>query len=245
MIDPLSQFKIKKLIPIDLFGYDISITNSSMWMMLSTFLIISVLFLGSRGESLRPSKMQYICEKFYVFISDMLDDQTGGKGRVFFPYIFSIFMFVLTGNMIGLLPFSFTFTSHIIVTFALAMAVFTTVTIYGIFKHGFKFFKLFCPEGTPAFIAPLIIPVEIISYLSRPLSLSIRLFANMVAGHAMLKIFMAFVVILGTGYLLPLSVLPFAVNVLIMFFEVLVSSLQAYVFTILTCIYLNDALNLH
>lgn len=245
MIDPLHQFEIIPLVPLELWGYDISLTNSAAWMLVATFSILVGLWIGSREKRLVPTSWQFICEKLYTFIAEMIDDQTHGKGRVFFPYVFSLFVFILMGNLLGLLPFSFTFTSHIIVTFALALAVFITVTFYGFYRHGTKFFGLFCPEGTPLFIAPLIIPVEIISYLSRPISLSIRLFANMVAGHAMLKIFMGFVVILGTGVFMPLSALPFVVNILIMFFEVLVSLLQAYVFTILTCIYLNDAVNLH
>ena len=170
----------------------------------------------------------------------MVSDNIGDKGHKFFPLIFTLFTFLLFGNMLGMLPYSFTFTSHIIVTFVLAMFVFLLVTLLGIFIHGFKFFGLFVPKGVPMIMLPLMIPIEIISYLSRPISLSVRLFANMMAGHTMLKIFAGFIVPLGI-----FGVAPLMVDVALTALEVLIAFLQAYVFTILTCLYLNEAINLH
>ena len=171
----------------------------------------------------------------------MVRDNVGTEGRPYFPFIFSLFMFILFANLIGLVPYSFTFTSHIIVTFAMAITVFLGVTVIGIIRHGLRFFTLFLPSGVPMVMAPLLIPIEIVSYLSRPVSLSIRLFANMMAGHTMLKVF--------AGFVVPLGILggwaPLAVDVALTGFEFLVAVLQAYVFTILTCLYLNDAINLH
>ena len=192
-----------------------------------------------------PSRLQMACEVLYEFVSDMVDSNAGKAGLTYFPYIFSLFLFVLFGNLLGMVPYSFTFTSHIIVTLTLAFLVVVSVTIIGFVKHGFKFLRLFFPEGTPVFIAPLLVPVEVMSYLSRVVSLSVRLFANMVAGHAMLKIFAGFIVILASSNFMPIAVLPFVVNIAITGFEFLIAVLQAYVFTVLTCIYLNDALNLH
>ena len=180
-------------------------------------------------------------ELLYEFIANMINDNIGHKGQKFFPFIFTLFTFILFGNLLGMLPYSFTFTSHIIVTFALAMFIFLFITLIGIFMHGFKFFGLFVPKGVPMLMLPLMIPIEIISYLSRPISLSVRLFANMMAGHTMLKVFGGFVISLGiVGGWLPLTF-----SVALTGLEILVAFLQAYVFAILTCIYLNDALNLH
>ena len=193
-----------------------------------------------KNKSLIPSRFQSISEIFYEFIANMVNDNIGDKGRKFFPLIFTLFTFLLFGNMLGMLPYSFTFTSHIIVTFVLAMFVFLLVTLLGIFIHGFKFFGLFVPKGVPMLMLPLMIPIEIISYLSRPISLSVRLFANMMAGHTMLKIFAGFIVPLGI-----FGIAPLMVDVALTALEVLIAFLQAYVFTILTCLYLNEAINLH
>lgn len=244
-MDPLQQFKVHTLIPLHLFGWDVSFTNASLFMCLSTFFIIGWLLVGMPGKKIIPNRLQMVNELLYAFIGDVLKSTVGEKGRDYFPFVFSLFLFVLTGNLIGLFPFSFTFTSQIVVTLAMASMVFVGVTLIGFIKHGFGFLRLFCPKGTPLFIAPLLVPVELMSYLSRPFSLGVRLFANMVAGHAMLKIFAGFAALLATSSLMPLSVLPFVVTVLVMGFEVLVAVLQAYIFTILTCIYLNDAINLH
>lgn len=245
MIDPLHQFEIHRLHTLSLLGYDISFTNSSLFMVLATICSIIFLWLASRSPQIIPGRMQYIGETLYSFIAQMVHDSVGEEGKRYLPYILSLFLFVLIGNFLGMIPYSFTFTSHIIVTFSLAFIVITIVTIIGFIRHGTHFFRLFCPEGTPIYIAPLLVPVEIMSYMTRPVSLGVRLFANMVAGHAMLKIFAGFVLLLaGTSYF-PLAVLPFAVNLAVTGFEFLVALLQAYVFTVLTCIYLNDAINLH
>lgn len=245
MIDPLHQFEVHKLIPMTWMGYDISFTNSSLFMVLTTLVIIGFLTIASRSLQLVPGRSQFIGESVHRFLDTMIIDQVGPEGRRYLPYVLSLFLFVLIGNFLGMIPYSFTFTSQIIVTFSLAMIVFVSVTILGFIRHGFHFLRLFFPEGTALWLAPILIPIEVMSYFIRPVSLSIRLFANMVAGHAMLKIFAGFVLLLGSTSFLPLSVLPFAVSIAITGFEFLVALLQAYVFTILTCIYLNDAVNLH
>lgn len=244
-IDPLHQFEIHPLIHLNLGGWDISFTNSSLFMMLATFVIIAFLGLSVHPKKLIPGRAQVVSEALYTFVSDVIKENIGPAGAPYFPYVFSLFLFVLVGNFLGMIPYGFTFTSHIIVTFSLALLVITIVTTLGFIRHGFHFFRLFCPKGTPFYIAPLLIPVEIMSYLSRPISLSVRLFANMMAGHAILKIFAGFALILATSSFFPLAALPFTVNIAITGFEFLVALLQAYVFTILTCIYLNDAINLH
>ena len=240
MADPIHQFEIKELIPLEIFETNISYTNSSLFMSLAIIFVTLLLLLSIKNKSLIPSRLQSISEIFYEFISNMVSDNIGDKGRKFFPLIFTLFTFLLFGNMLGMLPYSFTFTSHIIVTFVLAMFIFLLVTLLGIFIHGFKFFGLFVPKGVPMLMLPLMIPIEIISYLSRPISLSVRLFANMMAGHTMLKIFAGFIVPLGI-----FGVAPLMVNVALTALEVLIAFLQAYVFTILTCLYLNEAINLH
>ena len=240
MADPIHQFEIKELIPLEIFETNISYTNSSLFMSLAIIFITLLLLLSIKNKSLIPSRFQSISEIFYEFIANMVSDNIGDKGRKFFPLIFTLFTFLLFGNMLGMLPYSFTFTSHIIVTFVLAMFVFLLVTLLGIFIHGFKFFGLFVPKGVPMLMLPLMIPIEIISYLSRPISLSVRLFANMMAGHTMLKIFAGFIVPLGI-----FGIAPLMVDVALTALEVLIAFLQAYVFTILTCIYLNETINLH
>ena len=240
MADPIHQFEIKELIPLEIFETNISYTNSSLFMSLAIFFVTFLLLSSIKNKSLIPSRFQSISEIFYEFIANMVSDNIGDKGRKFFPLIFTLFTFLLFGNMLGMLPYSFTFTSHIIVTFVLAMFIFLIVTLLGIFIHGFKFFGLFVPKGVPMLMLPLMIPIEIISYLSRPISLSVRLFANMMAGHTMLKIFAGFIVPLGI-----FGVAPLMVDVALTALEVLIAFLQAYVFTILTCLYLNESINLH
>mgnify|MGYP000615526017 FL=1 len=240
MADPIHQFEIKELIPLELFETNISFTNSSLFMSLAIISVILLLLVSIKNQSLIPSRLQSISEIFYEFIANMVSDNIGDKGHKFFPLIFTLFTFLLFGNMLGMLPYSFTFTSHIIVTFVLAMFIFLFVTLIGIFMHGFKFFGLFVPKGVPIMMLPLMVPIEIISYLSRPISLSVRLFANMMAGHTMLKIFAGFIVPLGI-----FGIAPLIVDVALTALEVLIAILQAYVFTILTCIYLNEAINLH
>ena len=240
--NPMQQFTVQRIGPeINIAGVDLSFTNASLFMVISATVIILFLFLGSKEKKIIPNKLQLIAEMSYTFVAKMISDTAGSKARPYFPFIFSLFMFVLFCNMVGMLPYSFTVTSHIIVTFVLAAFIFIGVTIIGFIKHGFGYLKLFVPSGVPAVLLPLIVVIEIISYLSRPISLSVRLFANMMAGHTMMKVFGGFVVSLGiVGGWLPLSF-----SVALTGLEILVAFLQAYVFAILTCIYLNDALNLH
>jgi len=239
--NPLQQFEVKTLIPIHLGGVDASFTNASMFMMFAVAGVATFLILSMRGRALVPTRWQSMAELSYEFIASMVRDNVGTEERKYFPFIFSLFMFILFANLIGLLPYSFTFTSHIIVTFAMAIMIFLGVTVIGIVRHKLHFFSFFMPAGVPKVMAPILVPIEIVSYLSRPVSLSIRLFANMMAGHTMMKVF--------AGFVIPLGILggwaPLAVDVALTGFEFLVAFLQAYVFTILTCLYLNDAIHLH
>jgi len=241
-MNPMHQFEVYRIGPeIKLGGVNLSFTNASLFMTISSITILLLLFFGTKKKSLIPSKLQLVTEMSYTFIAKMINDTAGPNAKPFFPFIFTLFMFVLFCNMIGMLPYSFTVTSHIIVTFMLAALVFIGVTIIGFMKHGIKYLELFVPRGVPIVLLPLIVVIEIISYLSRPVSLSVRLFANMMAGHTMLKVFGGFVISLGLlgGWL------PLGFSVALTGLEILVAFLQAYVFAILTCIYLNDALNLH
>jgi F-type H+-transporting ATPase subunit a len=238
---PLEQFTIQHLVEIEVGGVNLSFTNSALCMVIVATIITLLLTLGPRKRALVPGRWQSIAELSYEFIANMVRENIGAEGRRYFPMIFTLFMFVLFGNMLGLMPYSFTFTSHIIVTFGLAMTVFVGVTILGIVKHGVKFFGFFVPAGTPVLMWPLMIPIEVISYLSRPISLSVRLFANMTAGHTLLKVFAGFIVSMGVIG----GVVPFVFVVALTGLEFLIAFLQAYVFTILTCIYINDALHLH
>ncbi|MBM3468069.1 MAG: F0F1 ATP synthase subunit A [Alphaproteobacteria bacterium] len=245
MVDPLHQFTIHPLIKLEVGGWDISFTNSALLMVLTTLLISIFFYFSVKPRAMVPTRFQMVSELFYTFISDMIRENTGKAGLPYFPYIFSLFLFILMGNMLGMFPYSFTFTSHIIVTFTLAALVISSITIIGFAKHGFHFLRLFFPSNTPLYILPILVPIEIMSYLIRSVSLSIRLFANMIAGHAMLKLFGGFALALvGTIYF-PVAIASVALSVLITGFEFLIALLQAYIFTILTCIYLNDALNLH
>ena len=240
--NPMHQFEVYKIGPeINLGNLNLSYTNASLFMTISAVLILSLLFFGTKKKTLIPTKIQLITEMSYTFIAKMINATAGNSAKSFFPFVFTLFMFVLFCNMVGMLPYSFTVTSHIIVTFVLAAIIFVGVTIIGFAKHGFKYLELFVPKGVPVALLPLIVVIEIISYLSRPVSLSVRLFANMMAGHTMLKVFGGFVISLGLlgGWL------PLGFSVALTGLEILVAFLQAYVFAILTCIYLNDALNLH
>lgn len=241
MAGPLEQFEIVKYIPIEFAGYDLSFTNSALWMGLAVMTTTLLLVSTMRNRQLVPGRWQNIGEIVYEFISRMVSDTIGNEGRKYFPFVFSIFMIVLMGNLLGLVPYSFTYTSHIVVTGVLALIVFVGATAIGFIKHGFHFISLFVPKGLPIFILPLVFMIELISYLSRPLSLSVRLFANMMAGHTMIKIFAGFCVSLGA----VAGVLPMLLNVALIGFEVLVAFIQAYVFAILTCVYLKDGIKLH
>jgi F-type H+-transporting ATPase subunit a len=237
---PLAQFEVHTLVPIKLGSVDASFTNAALFMVIAVAAITLFLSLGMQRRALVPGRWQSLVELSYEFIANLVRDNVGHEGRRFFPFVFALFMFILFANLIALIPYTFTVTSHIIVTFALAAVVFVMVTLVGLIKHGLHFFSLFLPKGVPIALAPLLIPIEIISFLARPVSLALRLFANLTAGHTMLKVFGGFVVLLGLAGVAPLLVI-----VVLYGLETLIAFLQAYVFTILTCIYLNDALHLH
>lgn len=244
--DPMHQFVVQKWIELPkLFGFDISFTNASGFMLLGILMIIAVFgYAASRG-SLVPNRVQSIAEIGYGFVADMIRGTAGEEGLKFFPFVFTLFFFIFFANMIGMVPYAFTTTSHLVVTAALALLVISIVLIYGIYKNGLGFFKLFAPSGAPWYIYILLIPIEVISFVARPLTLSLRLFANMLAGHIMLKLFAGFAVTLfaAGGAYIALAPLAFAMGVALNALELLVAGLQAYVFAILTCVYLSDALH--
>ena len=247
-LHPLEQFRIEPLIPIHIGGIDASFTNSALLMCVAVLLAGIVVIWGTRKRELVPGRWQSMAEISYEFIAGMIDDNVGHEGQQYFPFIFTLFMFIFFGNVLGLIPYGYTFTSQIIVTFAMAAVVFIGVTIIGIAKHGWHFLSFFVPHGVPLPLLVLLVPIELLSYIIRPFTLSIRLFANMMAGHTMLAIFAGFVVplaVLSTVAMRPLAVVPLAVDVALIFLELLVAVLQAYVFTILTCLYLRDAIHLH
>ena len=237
---PMEQFEIHRYLKLDLFGLDASFTNSSLFMVIAFFVIIGFLTYAMNSRSLVPGRMQSVAELAYEFVANMVYENTGKDGMKYFPFVFSLFIFVLVLNMLGMIPYSFTVTSHIAVTFALAALVFVVVTGIGFARHGLGFLKLFKPEGLPVALVPIIVPIELISYLIRPISLSVRLFANMMAGHTLLKVFAGFVVSLGVA-----GVVPLIATVAFTGLEFLVAFLQAMIFAVLTSIYLNDAINMH
>ena len=243
--DPISQFQVSKLIPIEVGGLDLSFTNSSLFMVATVATAGAFLYLTTSSRSLVPSRLQSVSEMSYEFVANMLRDAAGTGGMRFFPLVFSLFMFVLVANMLGMFPYFFTVTSQIIVTFALALLVIGTVLFYGFWKHGLKFLNLFVPSGVPALVLPMVVIIEIISFLSRPISLSVRLFANMLAGHITLKVFAGFVVSLSSLGAVGVAgaILPMIMTVAITGLEFLVAFLQAYVFAVLACMYLNDAVH--
>jgi F-type H+-transporting ATPase subunit a len=244
----MEQFEVRPIVPLHVGNLDISFTNASLWMCIVVAAAALFLTIGASSRRLVPTRMQSITEMSYVFVSDMIQSAAGSEGLKFFPFVFTLFMFVLFSNVIGLVPLihPFTVTSHIVVTFALALFVFLMVIIVGLARHGLHFFSIFAPN-VPLPMLLLLIPIEIVSFLARPISLSVRLFANMLAGHTMLYVFGTFVIGLATagGVLSLISVAPLAAIVAVAALEFLIAFLQAYVFAILTCIYLNDALNLH
>jgi F-type H+-transporting ATPase subunit a len=246
-LHPLDQFKIEPIIPIHIGGIDASFTNSALLMCITVAVASLVVIWGSRGRALVPSRWQSLAEISYEFIAGMIDDNVGHEGRDYFPFIFTLFMFIFFGNLLGLIPYGYTFTGQIVVTFAMAAVVFIGVTIIGIARHGWHFLSFFVPHGVPWPLLILLVPIELLSYLIRPFTLSIRLFANMMAGHTMLAIFAGFVtpLLLAAGAIKAFAVVPLAVDILLIFLELLVAALQAYVFTILTCLYLRDAIHLH
>ena len=245
-IDALSQFELAPF--LGTIGESVRFSQSNAHMLLVFGLITALMIWGTAKRAIIPGRIQALAESSYEFVHELVVGQIGHEGKRYFPFVFSLFMFILFGNLLGLLPYAFTFTSHIAVTFALAVVVFILVTLVALAMHGMRFFTYFFPEGAPKALAPLIIPIELISYLSRPVSLSVRLFANMVAGHVMLKVFASFVVMIGSAagvFGILGATLPLAVNVALIGFELLVAFLQAYVFAILTSIYLHDAVHLH
>jgi F-type H+-transporting ATPase subunit a len=243
-VDPLHQFQITPIVPITVAGADLSFTNSALWMAIAVGLAYLLIMAGTRQHAMVPGRLQSVVELMYEFVAGILRDATGKEGMRFFPIVFTIFVFILMGNMLGMVPGSFTFTSHIIVTFAMAIAVWVGVTVIGFWYHGARFLTFFVPHGAPKALLPLLVPIEIMSYCVRPISLSVRLFCNMMAGHTMMKVFAAFILSLGGYYLIP-GVAPLAVTVALTGFEFAVAFLQAYIFTVLTCIYLNDAIHMH
>jgi F-type H+-transporting ATPase subunit a len=246
-VDPIEQFQIHNLFPILKIGHtEIAFTNSAAFMLAAVVAITAFLVIGTAKRRLVPSRLQSAAEIAYEFVATTVRSTAGHEGMRFFPFVFTIFMFVLTLNIFGLVPYAFTVTSHIIITAALAITVFLTVLFYGLWRHGLHFFNLFVPKGVPIYILPMIVAIEILSFISRPISHSVRLFANMLAGHIALQVFAGFIILLGTalgtiGWIG--GVLPFAMIVALFALEALVAFLQAYVFAILTCIYLNDAIH--
>jgi F-type H+-transporting ATPase subunit a len=245
MLDPLHQFQINKIIPLVMGGWDISYTNSSLWMTVALAVVWFLFYVALKRETIIPNRMQAFAEIIFTFIKDMIKTYIGKEGMPFFPFIFTMFWFILMGNVLGLIPYSFTYTSHIIVTFSLAIVAFVMANIAGFKKHGLGMFHLLLPKGIPIFLAPLMVVIELISYLARPFSLSIRLFANMMAGHLILKLFASFSAMLLNTSFAALGIIPLILNVGVTGLEFLVAVLQTYVFTLLTCLYINDAINLH
>jgi F-type H+-transporting ATPase subunit a len=247
MNSPVEQFTIKTLFALNFMGVDISFTNASLFMMISVISSAGFLYFGARKKLLVPNRFQVLVEMSYEFVANMVKENAGKGSQVYFPFIFTLFMFILFGNLLGMIPYSYTFTSQIAVTFTLAAIIFLGVTIIALFKHGFKFFTYFFPSGVPIGLAPLLIPIEIISYFIRPISLSVRLFANMLAGHTMMKVFAGLIIMMGSasGILKFGAILPLMAVIGLTGLEFLVAALQAYVFSILTCMYLHDALHLH
>ncbi|MGF1454334.1 MAG: F0F1 ATP synthase subunit A [Alphaproteobacteria bacterium] len=242
---PLEQFMIKPILEIQIGQYDVSLTNSSLFMILATAGITAFLTLSMSGRAMVPGRWQNLAEMSYEFVADIVRSTSGSEGMKYFPLVFSLFMYVLFCNLLGMMPYSFTVTSHIVVTFGLALVAITAVLIIGFARNGLGFLKLFAPSGVPPFLLILIIPIEVISFLTRPVSLAVRLFANMLAGHTMLKVFAGFVVgLVSLGGFGSLSaVVPLFASVAITGLEFLVAFLQAFIFAMLTSIYLNDALH--
>jgi F-type H+-transporting ATPase subunit a len=245
-MDPIHQFEIKNFFVLTrIGGHDIAFTNSALYMVIALAVISALMIGATASRALVPGRMQSVAEISYEFVATTLRQSAGTEGMKFFPLVFTLFMFILAVNMLGLIPYAFTVTSHIIITISLAMLVFLTVIIYGFKKNGLKFFKLFVPSGIPIYILPLVTFIEVLSFISRPISHSVRLFANMLAGHITLKVFAAFVTMLGAAGFLGWigAILPLGLTVALTALEFLVAFLQAYVFAILTCIYINDAIH--
>lgn len=241
MQDPLQQFAVKTLIPINVFGYDISFTNSALFMCIAVFISIVIMFCATRNMQIIPHRAQQLGEAIYDMVSSLIDDNIGEKGRKFIPLVFSVFMFVMLCNLLGMMPYGFTSTSQISITLALAIIIFFAIIIIGFINHGIRFLSIFLPSGVPIWLAPLMILIELFTFLARPFTLSVRLSGNMVAGHVLLKVLASFVVAMGIYW----GWIPISFMALISGFEIFIAMLQAYIFTILTCVYLDSAVNLH
>ena len=244
-IDALGQFRLHTVLgPL---GASVNFTQANLVMVVGSVVILALMYFGMRPSAIVPGRLQSAAELCYKFAYDMCIEQVGEEGRKFFPFVFTLFFFILFGNLLGLLPYSFTYTSHIAVTFALALTVFLLTTIVAIWLHGWHFFSYFVPEGAPKILIPLLVLIEVVSYLSRLISLPVRLFANMMAGHVMMEVFASFMVMMASAGALGIvaAFFPQAINVILIGFELLVSALQAYVFALLTCLYLHDAVHLH
>jgi F-type H+-transporting ATPase subunit a len=237
---PLEQFEIHPIVPIHVAGYDVSFTNSALFMLLSVAVVFLFVWGGMRGASLIPNRLQSLVESLYEFLANLVNENAGKEGLPFFSFVFSLFMFILVGNLLGMIPGAFTFTAHIIVTFTMAISVVVGVTIVGFYRHGRHFLEFFVPHGAPKFMLPFLVPIEIMSYCVRPISLSVRLFVNMMAGHTMMKVFAGFVIAMGIFGIAPLLVV---IGVTIL--ELAIAVLQAYIFAVLSTLYLRDALHMH
>ncbi len=245
-VDPIHQFAITEIVDLGTIGgIDFAFTNSALFMVVTVVLVSGFMIAASSSGTLVPSRFQSLAEVAYEFVANMLRDSAGTDGMRFFPFVFSLFMFILVANMLGMFPYFFTVTSHIVVTAALALVVITLVIVYGFYRNGIGFLGLFVPKGVPSFLMPLVVAIEVLSFLSRPISLSVRLFANMLAGHITLKVFASFILMLGAWGVAGWfgAIIPFFMTVALTALEFLVAFLQAYVFAILTCMYLNDALH--
>jgi|TARA_R110002072_G_scaffold4706_9_gene32896 F-type H+-transporting ATPase subunit a len=238
--EPLAQFVIKTKAELSLGGVNIDFTNSSLWMVITVIIATLFMVMAMRGRALVPGRLQSSAEILYEMIANMVRDNVGNEGRKYFPFIFSLFMFVLVGNLLGMVPGAFAFTSHLAVTFAMAMVIFLAVTVIGFTRHGFGYLRMFFPHGAPLWTAVILVPIELVSYLSRPISLSMRLFANIMAGHILVEVFAGFILLMGLAGVIPLAAL-----IGITALEFLVAVLQAYIFTILSCVYLHDAIHMH
>lgn len=245
-IDPIEQFQIRNLIPLlNIGGHQIAFTNSAAYMLMIVALAAALYLAATARRAVVPGRLQSLAELSYEFVATTLRNATGTEGMKFLPFVFTLFMFILFANLIGLIPYSFTVTSQLIVTAILAVTVFLIVVSYGFWKNGWRFVKLFVPKGVPVYFLPMIVPIEVLSFLSRPVSHAVRLFANMLAGHITLQVFAAFIIMLAGAGVLGVfgAAIPFVMVILLLALELLVACVQAYVFAILTCIYLNDAIH--
>ena len=242
---PIEQFEVHTKVPLEVAGIDVSFTNSSQWMVIVLIALTVFMVGGMRKSAVVPGRWQSMVEMAYEFVAGMVRDNVGKEGKAYFPFILTLFMFILGSNLAGMIPGSFTVTSHIAVNFAMAIFVFLGVTLIGFIKNGAGYLKLFAPSGVPGWLLPLIVLIEVISYCTRPISLAVRLFANMLAGHIMMKVFAGFIISLGALGAVGIvgAVAPFVVTVLLTGLEILVACLQAFVFTVLTSIYLHDAMH--